>query len=44
MKALIAVAIAATVLASAFAVQAADRKPVFDGAKFFDDIATRSGQ
>lgn len=44
MKALILAAIAATVLASAVSVQAADRRMQFDGAKFFEDIANRSGQ
>ena len=41
MKSLIIAATAATVLASAFSVQAAER---FDGAKFFEDIANRSSQ
>lgn len=34
----------ASILASALTVQAADRRMSFDGAKFFDDIANRSGQ
>lgn len=41
MRILILAAIAATVLASAVSVQAAER---FDAAKFFEDIASRSGQ
>ena len=44
MKALILAAIAATVLASAVSVQAADRKMPFDAGKFFEDIASRNGQ
>lgn len=41
MKTLILAAIAATVLASAATVQATER---FDAAKFFEDVASRSGQ
>jgi hypothetical protein len=41
MKTLILAAIAATVLASAASVQASER---FDAAKFFEDLATRTGQ
>jgi hypothetical protein len=41
MKAIILAALAVTVLASAASVQAAPR---FDGYKFFEDIANRSGQ
>lgn len=45
MKSLILAAIAATVLASAVSVQAADRSDRFerlDGAKFFEDVARRA--
>lgn len=44
MKTLILTALAAVVLASAVSVQAAERAPRFDGAKFFEDISNRSGQ
>jgi hypothetical protein len=42
MKTLILAAIAATVLASAVSVQAADRSDRFTGASFFEDNARRS--
>ena len=44
MKTLILAALAATVLASAVSVRAAERPARFDGYKFFEDIANRSGQ
>lgn len=44
MKTLILAALAATVLASAVSVQAAERPARFDAAKFFEDVANRSGQ
>lgn len=44
MKSLILAALAVTVLASAASVQAADRKPMFDGAAFFAENASRNGQ
>ena len=44
MKTLILAALAATILASAMSVQAAERPARFDGAKFFEDISNRSGQ
>lgn len=44
MKTLILAALAATLLASAMSVQAAERPARFDGAKFFEDISNRSGQ
>ncbi len=44
MKSLILAAIAATVLASAVSVQAAERKMPFDGVKFFEEIASRAGE
>ena len=34
----------ASILANAIAVQAAPRKEAFDGHKFFEEIANRSGQ
>ena len=41
MKAIILAAIAATVLASAISVQAAERRVPLDGYKLFNDIANR---
>ena len=43
MKKIILAAIAATVLASAASVQAADRLERFDGAKFFAEQTSRAG-
>lgn len=34
----------ASILVSALTAQAADRRMSFDGAKFFEDIASRNGQ
>lgn len=42
MKSLILAAIAATVLASAVSVQAADRVDRFNGTVFFEDVARRA--
>ena len=45
MKTLILTAtLVASVLASALTATAAERKPAFDGYKFFEDISNRSGQ
>ena len=42
MKTLVLTAtLVATVLASAFGAQAADRRAPFDGYKFFEDVASR---
>ena len=43
MKKLILIALAATALASAASVQAAERVQRFDGVKFFEDVSSRSG-
>ena len=44
MKTLVLAALAATILASAVSVQAAERPARFDGAKFFEEQSKRSGQ
>lgn len=40
---ILATAVAATLIASALSVQAANRPAPIDGVKFFEDIANRSG-
>lgn len=44
MKKIILAAFAATVLASAFSVQAAERPTRFDGHKFFQEVERYSGR